>query len=268
MKHALSTLDVVPGHAGRVRCDAHWRIGRQWSNGLRDYDYWYIWAGRGRMKMRGGTVELYAGRALWLWPGQVYEAEQEPGDHLGVTFLHFRLKRGKRLLAMKEFVPPGEVFDIRTPDYFESASYHAVQLFSNPASSLEGSLLLKSLLLEMVAESKHPPEHGQQRHHREVIMRSVAMVQERLSAPPSVQELAENAGYSPDHFSRLFQQVTGQSPKELIIRCRMERALVLLLESSQTISQISDTLGYDDVAFFSRQFKQKMGTSPSRFRRK
>jgi iron complex transport system substrate-binding protein len=58
----------------------------------------------------------------------------------------------------------------------------------------------------------------------------------------------------------------GLSPKEFIVRVRMERAAALLRESSQTISEISDGLGYQDVGFFSRQFKQKFGISPARFR--
>jgi len=52
------------------------------------------------------------------------------------------------------------------------------------------------------------------------------------------------------------------------LRLRLERAVTLLRESSQTISQISDALGYRDVGFFSRQFKQKMGFSPAMFRKR
>jgi len=60
--------------------------------------------------------------------------------------------------------------------------------------------------------------------------------------------------------------VTGETPKDYMIRARLERAATLLRESSQTIGQIADALGYRDAGFFSRQFKQKLGFSPARFR--
>jgi transcriptional regulator GlxA family with amidase domain len=51
-----------------------------------------------------------------------------------------------------------------------------------------------------------------------------------------------------------------------MIRRRIQRAATLLSESSLTISQIADAMGYRDVYFFSRQFKQKMGQSPRTYR--
>ena len=53
-----------------------------------------------------------------------------------------------------------------------------------------------------------------------------------------------------------------------MIRQRMDRALVLLRESSHTVTQIAALLGYEDLGFFSRQFKARVGRSPDRFRRR
>jgi AraC family transcriptional regulator of arabinose operon len=51
------------------------------------------------------------------------------------------------------------------------------------------------------------------------------------------------------------------------IRQRVQRAQQLLRGSSMQISEIADALGYVDVYFFSRQFKQATGVSPSTYRR-
>ena len=83
----------------------------------------------------------------------------------------------------------------------------------------------------------------------------------------SIESLAERFHCSTDHFSRLFRQIVGVTPKEFCIRARMERAQTLLRESAMSIEQIASGLGYADVFFFSRQFKQRTGSSPLRWRK-
>src|SRR5436853_7884077 len=73
----------------------------------------------------------------------------------------------------------------------------------------------------------------------------------------SVDALARRAGYSVDHFTRLFSRVMSMTPKEFCIRVRIDRAKQLLRESTMGVEVIARTLGYADVFFFSRQFKQR-----------
>jgi AraC-like DNA-binding protein len=265
MKARLESLDVVLNYSGRLRCDPSWRFDTQWARGLRDYDLWYVWAGRGRMITSDGEIDLHPGRGLWMRPGRRYEAEQDPRERLGVSFVHFRLKSKQRLLALSEFTPPVEVFDVRHPDYFNAALAHVTRLPYRNAFPPETSLLIKALLLEAVNENARTESlPGIETHYREAVAGALAYLQENPTAP--VGELARKTGYSLDHFSRVFQQVTGETPKECAVRLRLERAMTLLRESSQTISQIADALGYQEAAFFSRQFKQKVGMNPAQFR--
>ena len=265
----LADLDLAPGFSGRIRCDPDWHLDARWSRELRDYDLWYVWAGRGRMTTSDGLIDLYPGRGLWMRPSRRYEAEQEPDDRLGVTFIHFQLERKGRCLPAASCIPPVEVFEAKNPDYFNVATTHVSSLIAAGKFKPAGALLLKSLLLEVLSQGGEASQRaGLEKHHRERIDRASASMRERLTSPPTMRELAAESGYSADYFARIFRQVTGLSPKEFIVRARMERAAALLRESSQTVSQISDALGYQEISFFSRQFKQKFGVSPARFRQK
>ena len=267
MKLRLESLDVVLNYKGRLRCDPGWCLDSQWAKGLRDYDLWYIWGGRGRMVTSTGAIDLYPGRGLWMRPGRRYEAEQDPRERLGVSFVHFRLETKQRLLALSEFTPPVEVFETRYPDYFNTALVHVTRLPQRDEFPEQAPLLVKALLLEAAgATRREEPAPGLERHHHEAIAQALAYLQENPAA--SVGELARRSSYSLDHFSRVFQQVTGETPKDYAVRLRLERAMTLLHDSSQTIGQIADVLGYQDVGFFSRQFKQKVGVSPARFRQR
>jgi two-component system response regulator YesN len=124
-------------------------------------------------------------------------------------------------------------------------------------------------LLEIVSsEHAASKETALKRHHQEVIHPALAMIRADLARRFTVEELAAKSGYTTDHFVRVFRSVTGQSPNQWIIAQRMERAVALLRESSHTVTQIAGQLGYDDLAFFSRQFKKAMGVSPDQFRRR
>jgi AraC-like DNA-binding protein len=69
-----------------------------------------------------------------------------------------------------------------------------------------------------------------------------------------------------DHFSRVFAKVTGRRPQEWIIEARLARARQLLAETGLTVSQIAEALGFRDVFFFSRQFTQRTGQTPTAYR--
>jgi AraC-like DNA-binding protein len=79
--------------------------------------------------------------------------------------------------------------------------------------------------------------------------------------------MAADYGSSRSHFYRCFQQYAGQSPQAFVIEARLRMARVLLHDSGNDIGWIAEHLGYSDVYFFSRQFKQHHGCSPSEFRR-
>ena len=68
MKPQLENLDVVLNYMGRLRCDPGWRLDPRWARDLRDYDLWYVWAGRGRMVTSDGPIDLHPGRGLWMRP--------------------------------------------------------------------------------------------------------------------------------------------------------------------------------------------------------
>lgn len=57
------------------------------------------------------------------------------------------------------------------------------------------------------------------------------------------------------------------APKEYLLHCRMDKAKQLLAESSDTVSDIAQHIGYKDPFTFSRMFHNMTGMSPSEYRR-
>jgi AraC-like DNA-binding protein len=82
-----------------------------------------------------------------------------------------------------------------------------------------------------------------------------------------VADLARLSGLSEPHFYRRFKLVTGSSPIDWLRRERINHARRRLLESADSIKQISEQVGYNDPFFFSRDFKRYTGVSPSEYRK-
>jgi AraC-like DNA-binding protein len=80
-------------------------------------------------------------------------------------------------------------------------------------------------------------------------------------------ELSKIFSYHQCTINRIVTKATGMSVKEYQIEMRIKKAKNLLLYSSKSISEIAIECGYNNVFFFSRQFKQKTCTLPSDFRK-
>ena len=78
--------------------------------------------------------------------------------------------------------------------------------------------------------------------------------------------LADLVGMSPSAFSRFFKLRTGRNLSEYIIDLRLGHACRKLVDSTDSISEISFGCGFNNMSNFNRIFKKKKGCSPSEFR--
>jgi len=84
--------------------------------------------------------------------------------------------------------------------------------------------------------------------------------------PLSLKDVADFVHINPTYFSYLFRQVKGYTFKSYLTQLRIKKAKQLLLNSSLTVSEISQLIGYDDSNYFSRVFKRVTGFPPSLYR--
>lgn len=87
-----------------------------------------------------------------------------------------------------------------------------------------------------------------------------------MAAPVTLSDLAALTGLSTFHFARAFKTSTGLAPHQFQISLRMERARLRLSRTTDPITDIALSLGYDSSQSFSRAFRIAHGTTPSRYR--
>lgn len=83
----------------------------------------------------------------------------------------------------------------------------------------------------------------------------------------TVAEMASRVGLSESRFYSVYRSVYGSSPVDDLIRARIDAAKNALLFSSQPVSVIAESLGYNNLTHFIRQFRSFTGVSPSCYRK-
>lgn len=82
-----------------------------------------------------------------------------------------------------------------------------------------------------------------------------------------VDAVASACGMPPSTFRRRFAAAAGMSPQAWAMAQRMARARKLLSGTGLSMASIAEQLGYDDPAFFGKQFRRHAGRSPAAWRR-
>jgi AraC-like DNA-binding protein len=82
----------------------------------------------------------------------------------------------------------------------------------------------------------------------------------------SLEEIATHALTSPTHLSHLFRREKQQTLTDYITRLRMDYAASLLEHTRLNMSQVANTIGYNNQAYFCQVFSKHFHCSPSEFR--
>jgi AraC-like DNA-binding protein len=100
------------------------------------------------------------------------------------------------------------------------------------------------------------------------VTRVVRMIDSDPEAPHDLNGLAQIARLSPYHFIRVFDELTGITPHQYLLRLRLRRAAIRFREESTSISDIALGCGFGDVSNFNRTFRAEFGMSPRAYRSK
>ena len=81
----------------------------------------------------------------------------------------------------------------------------------------------------------------------------------------SVESLAEDIGMSRVQLYRKVSGLTGMAVNELIRKLRLQRAAQLLGQQWGPVSQVAYEVGFSNLSYFSKVFKEEFGSLPSEY---
>jgi len=99
-----------------------------------------------------------------------------------------------------------------------------------------------------------------------IALKAQTLIQKNACRGLTVGELIESLPLARSSFEKRYKELTGVSPAQEIRQIRIERAQVLLRESSKTIKEIAEEVGFQDPRPFVVFFKREVGKTPGAFR--
>ena len=109
--------------------------------------------------------------------------------------------------------------------------------------------------VEVVSESKR-------------ILKVKNYIDEHYKDDLSLEQLADIVGMTPTAFSRYFKQRTAKNISEYIVDIRLGHSARLLVDTSDSVSEICWATGFNTLSNFNRLFRKRKGCSPTEFREK
>ncbi|WP_020620760.1 helix-turn-helix transcriptional regulator [Paenibacillus daejeonensis] len=133
----------------------------------------------------------------------------------------------------------------------------------------EASRRLYDLLLSLM-EGEHPPSRSSAKIPATALSHSglqaaVQWIHDHSSERLLLSNVAKAAGYSVQHFHRLFVASYGMTPQQYLLQLRMRRSLQLFKDDPAiTVDRVAEILGMD-TSYFIRMFKRTYGTTPKKY---
>ena len=265
---AAREVFLVVLRAGHLQAGAGDRVARRICAG---HDLLLCLKGRGFVQSGGRTFPAGPGELAWLDGRHPHAHWASPDDPWRLLWVRLDGTAAGRLFGLLGG-PEAPVFRLPAPRRAAEAIRRIIRLLRlRPAAldalvHVEASALIGCLFegrqtaLESGVNASPAVPPGLRK-----VLTSLTLYYYR---PWRVAEMAALAGVSIPHFYRCFQKATGSTPLAFLKQERISQAKRRLLESNDSIKEIAEQVGYSGQFYFSRDFKQHTGASPTQFRKR
>ena len=238
-----------------------------------------VTGGNAVFSLDGTSFPVSVGEVFFIRNGEYYEVSTP--DFCEYYFAHFNvhLEKSHSIVYMpngyiqspftvappQEFVYLQRKKTLSTPDFAEIISIFA-KITVQKQNGISNTLVLSNLFTQALLCISVQPEKKVEVPSK--IHAMLDFIRSRVSENITLFDLAQHFGLSKQYVCRLFKQHFKTSATEMILAYKMAWASEYLEVSALNVSQIAEKLGFENVYYFSRRFKQFYGVSPSEYRKR
>ena len=131
--------------------------------------------------------------------------------------------------------------------------------------------MIKLYLHQMMIYAFRSADFSETKSYDEVqlkILKAQNILESRFKEPIRISELCADLHMSLYYFTHQFTRLVGCSPKQYLIKIRLNVAGKMLISTSLTVHEISESAGFPNVNLFITCFKKNFGITPTEFRKK
>ncbi|WP_026815001.1 AraC family transcriptional regulator [Arenibacter certesii] len=199
------------------------------------------------------SEDIKNGYSIFNFSSFIYESKATPRD----------LYYFKRLLELN----PNRQLDNNNPKVYDNRptlmDFEKKNEELSLSAYMETHAILKILLSRFIGE---PNSQSTKNNLKKEFGKVLNHIHANLHEPLSVKQLADFCHLNTDYFSRVFKENFGMRPNKYIQSKRIERAQQLLLTTNNSLKQIAEKVGLENLSYFTRIYKNHTGNTPGRFR--
>ncbi|MDO6601082.1 AraC-type DNA-binding protein [Arenibacter palladensis] len=236
--HSNRAIELKPGHIylipsytfGRYKCDDY-------------HEQYYI----------SCLEEIKNGYSIFNFSNFIYESKANPMD----------LYYFKRILELN----PNRNLENNNPKVYDNRptlmDFEKKNEELSPSEFLETHAILEILLSRFIKNTNTTSAKNNVKKEFGMVLN---YINENLHENLTVKQLADFCHLNTDYFSRVFNENFGMRPNKYIQSKRIERAQLLLLSTNNSLKQIAEKVGLENLSYFNRIFKSHTGITPGIFR--
>ena len=283
-KHKLENLLVI----SKIITIHYFEFDKKFVSHVESHDFWeLVYADKGDIICSLGEKEvlLKEGEVIFYKPGISHALRADGKRAPNVFIISFECKNeamrffeDKRLLvdgSLRRFIfsiieESRKTFDLPYSD----PKLKKMKLLDAPA--LGGQQLIKNYLeLLLINLMRNETEQNRseavflpsERFDELISDRVIEYMKDHISERLSVADVCGILHYNKSYVFRQFKKTTGCSLMAYFIKMKIQKAKEMLRETDLSVSDISDSLAFEDPNYFSKTFKKITGYTPSTYRK-
>ena len=258
-KNELFSLSVC--NVGHQKCSSRY----QWGPGVRDhYLIHHIVSGKGYYHCNGKEFALKAGDSFLIYPNRevlYFADEKDPWEY---SWIGFTGNDAPSILQATRFSPTSPVTynNIHSGEINQRMN----QIYNARGTDYVNAVEMAGYLYMLLAIYMREAEKRNKMSRTEsYVIKSIEYISSNFSLPITVNDIAAYVGLTRSHLFRAFQSVLSKSPKEYLTEYRIKQACYLLSHSSMSMTDIAESVGFDNSLYFSKAFHKEIGMPPSEY---
>lgn len=139
--------------------------------------------------------------------------------------------------------------------------------YSKKAENCASAEELFNYLIRVITISYDEAARQKRQNETRPIRLAKQYIEEHFAEPLTLEQISAVSELSPSYLSTVFKKDTGMTFLEYLTKVRMDMAKQLLKNTSFTVADICEKVGYSDVRYFTKSFKKYSGLKPNEYRK-
>lgn len=237
---------------------------------LQEYQLVYISEGSGSFESaNGGKHDIKPGMLFLLFPDEWHTYRPDPQTGWTQYWIGFKGVNIDERVRHGFFDSRSPVFDVGLDEELVTMFMRAIEVASNEKAFFQQMLAgIVNYMLGLIYLLDGNSRLDQDNRIARQINQARMLMHEKIESDLTIQQIAEQSGLGYSVFRNKFKLYTGLSPATYFKSLKIQRGKELLTLTELSIKEIAYRLNFDSGDHFSNYFRNKVGMTPSEFRKR